>query len=154
MFSNSGILSTCRIRTYCDKPPVDVPLQDVYPQGCLIRSCFDPGEVLVPLLHYRENMNYEEIARILGTSKRTVETRLYRARRAVRDLWMRSMSLEMGTSGESVCRWQDEAPRLTASPHLFHKVMRSVVPHPYGRSALERSLAGVHCTGTLVLQLL
>lgn len=47
-----------------------------------------PNYRIVLLLFYREELTYDEIAEVLGVPKRTVETRLYRARRQLRQKWM------------------------------------------------------------------
>lgn len=42
----------------------------------------------VPLtMYYRSNRSVREIAESLGLSARTVETRIYRARRMIREKW-------------------------------------------------------------------
>jgi RNA polymerase sigma-70 factor (ECF subfamily) len=52
---------------------------------------------LVVYLFYRQGLSHEEIAEALGVPKRTVETRLYRARKRLRDMWHRDK-----TGGERV----------------------------------------------------
>lgn len=53
-----------------------------------------PRQRAVMILFYREDLSYEEISKALGVPKRTVETRLYRARRALTELWRREQGGE------------------------------------------------------------
>lgn len=62
-------------------------------------SCVDqlsPPYRIVILLFYREGLSYEKIADILDIPQRTVETRLYRARRMLKAMWEKTTGGEGG----------------------------------------------------------